>query len=135
MEIKKSRKADLEHGWIRRFLVGLLVSSTCFFLCLMIPFPDDDPLDDPDLLEMFSMDEDLSSLMRPENELALAPKVEPEPSKKLVVKDEEQDAEMLKEILEKEYEKEVTLITWIGSVIGAQSGPGTLALFFMGKER
>ena len=97
MEIKKSRKADLEHGWIRRFLVGLLVSSTCFFLCLMIPFPDDDPLDDPDLLEMFSMDEDLSSLMRPENELALAPKVEPEPSKKLVVKDEEQDAEMLKD--------------------------------------
>ena len=46
-----------------------------------------------------------------------------------------EDAEMLKEILEKEYEKEVTLITWIGSVIGAHSGPGTLALFFMGKER
>ena len=46
-----------------------------------------------------------------------------------------EDAEMLKEILEKEYEKEVTLITWIGSVIGAHSGPGTLALFFMGTER
>ena len=45
------------------------------------------------------------------------------------------DAEMLKEILEKEYGKEVTLITWIGSVIGAHSGPGTLALFFLGTER
>jgi len=97
MEEKKSKKADLEHGWIRRFLLGLIISSCCFFIALMIPFPEDDPLDDPDLLEMFSMDEDLSSLMRPENELALAPKVEPEPSKKLVVKDEEQEMEMLKD--------------------------------------
>ena len=46
-----------------------------------------------------------------------------------------EDAELLKEILEKEYGKEVTLITWIGSVIGAHSGPGTLALFFLGTER
>ena len=46
-----------------------------------------------------------------------------------------EDAEMLKEILEKEYGKEVMLITWIGSVIGAHSGPGTLALFFLGTER
>ncbi len=46
-----------------------------------------------------------------------------------------EDAEMLKEILEKEYGKEVTLINWIGSVIGAHSGPGTLALFFLGTER
>ena len=46
-----------------------------------------------------------------------------------------EDAEMLKEILEKEYGKKVDLITWIGSVIGAHSGPGTLALFFRGRER
>ena len=46
-----------------------------------------------------------------------------------------EDAEMLKEILEKEYGKKVDLITWIGSVIGAHSGPGTLALFFLGTER
>jgi len=45
------------------------------------------------------------------------------------------DAEKLKEFLEKEYGREVTLITWIGSVIGAHAGPGTLALFFMGTER
>ena len=46
-----------------------------------------------------------------------------------------EDAELLKEILKNEYGKEVQLITWIGSVIGAHSGPGTLALFFMGTER
>ena len=46
-----------------------------------------------------------------------------------------EDAELLKEILEKEYGKEVNLITYVGSVIGAHSGPGTLALFFIGTER
>ena len=42
---------------------------------------------------------------------------------------------MLRDILKNEYGKEVDLITYIGSVIGAHSGPGTLALFFRGKER
>ena len=46
-----------------------------------------------------------------------------------------EDAEMLADILKKEYGKEVNLITWVGSVIGAHSGPGTLALFFRGSER
>ena len=46
-----------------------------------------------------------------------------------------EDAEMLRSILEKEYGKSVSLITDIGSVIGAHSGPGTLALFFRGTER
>ena len=45
------------------------------------------------------------------------------------------DAELLRDILKKEYGRDVTLITWIGSVIGAHSGPGTLALFFLGSER
>ena len=47
----------------------------------------------------------------------------------------QEDAEMLRDILKNEYGKEVDLITYIGSVIGAHSGPGTLALFFRGKER
>ena len=38
-------------------------------------------------------------------------------------------------ILKEEYGREVDLITGVGSVIGAHSGPGTLALFFRGKER
>ncbi len=46
-----------------------------------------------------------------------------------------EDAETLKDILKNEYGKEVTLITSIGSVIGAHAGPGTLALFFLGTER
>ena len=46
-----------------------------------------------------------------------------------------EDAEMLKDIIKNECDMDVTLITSIGSVIGAHAGPGTLALFFMGKER
>ena len=46
-----------------------------------------------------------------------------------------EDAELLRDILKNEYGKDVDLITDIGSVIGAHSGPGTLALFFRGKER
>ncbi|MBQ7510182.1 MAG: energy transducer TonB [Prevotella sp.] len=95
MEIKKSRKADLEHGRLWRFLLGLVVAVACLVVALELPFPPDDPLDDPELLEMFSMDEELSSLLRPENELALAPKVEPEPAKRLVVAEEEPQEEVL----------------------------------------
>ncbi len=46
-----------------------------------------------------------------------------------------EDAELLKSILETQYSANVTLITPVGTVIGAHSGPGTLALFFLGKER
>jgi protein TonB len=95
MEAKKSRKADLERGWFGRFALGLIVALSCMFVGLNYSVEPDDPLDDPDLLDMFSMDEDLSSLMRPENELELAPKAEPEPAKKLVVADEEKQSEPL----------------------------------------
>ena len=46
-----------------------------------------------------------------------------------------EDAQMLANILKEQYGLETNLITGIGSVIGAHSGPGTLALFFRGKER
>ncbi len=45
------------------------------------------------------------------------------------------DAEALKRRLYSEYGAEVELITDIGAVIGAHSGPGTLALFFVGTEK
>lgn len=45
------------------------------------------------------------------------------------------DAEALKERLSTEYGAKVELITDIGAVIGAHSGPGTLALFFVGNEK
>ena len=47
----------------------------------------------------------------------------------------EEDAQMLAQILKEQYGRETDLITGIGSVIGAHSGPGTLALFFLGTER
>ena len=45
------------------------------------------------------------------------------------------DAETLKGILMAKYAIETKLITNVGAVIGSHSGPGTLALFFVGKER
>lgn len=45
------------------------------------------------------------------------------------------DAETLGEILTKKYDAKVRLITNVGPVIGSHSGPGTLALFFIGRER
>lgn len=46
-----------------------------------------------------------------------------------------EDALTLKKILGETYGVDVEIITDIGPVIGAHSGPGTLALFFIGKER
>ncbi len=46
-----------------------------------------------------------------------------------------EDAQMLASILKEQYGRDTSLITGIGSVIGAHAGPGTLALFFLGKER
>ena len=47
----------------------------------------------------------------------------------------EADAKALADILKEKYGATVSVITYVGSVIGAHSGPGTLALFFIGKER
>ena len=97
LDVKKSRKADLEHGRWARFALGLVVALAFLFVGLNYSLTPDDPLDDPDLLDMLSMDEELPSMMQLENELALAPKVEPEPSKKLVVAEEEEQVEPLKD--------------------------------------
>ena len=45
------------------------------------------------------------------------------------------DAEELASVIENDYGVKSELITYVGPVIGAHSGPGTLALFFVGKER
>ena len=45
------------------------------------------------------------------------------------------DAEELAKIIKEKYGAETKLITNVGTVIGAHSGPGTIALFFVGKER
>ncbi|MBR2237625.1 MAG: TonB family protein [Prevotella sp.] len=93
LEQKKSPSADLERHWLQRFLLGLLLALTTFYVALEYNITPDDPLDDPDLLEQLTLDPELSSLLRPENELALAPKAEPKPTTKLVVADEEVELE------------------------------------------
>lgn len=45
------------------------------------------------------------------------------------------DANYLAKILEEKYDVKTEVITDVGAVIGAHSGPGTLALFFVGSER
>ncbi len=45
------------------------------------------------------------------------------------------DIEYLQKIIKEKYGKDVAVITDIGAVIGAHSGPGTVALFFVAKER
>jgi DegV family protein with EDD domain len=46
-----------------------------------------------------------------------------------------EDAKLLEQMLQERYGASVELITYVGPVIGSHSGPGTLALFFLGRER
>lgn len=88
MEIKKSKKADLESSRTQRLVLGLTVSLAMLYVALEYNIAPEDPLDDPELIEILSSDEELAPLIRPENELALAPKAEPEPTVKLKVVEE-----------------------------------------------
>lgn len=45
------------------------------------------------------------------------------------------DAEYLSKLLQERHNVPVDKIVYTGAVIGAHSGPGTLALFFLGKEK
>ena len=47
----------------------------------------------------------------------------------------EKDAQELADILNARYGAKVSIMTDVGPVIGAHSGPGTIALFFLGSER
>lgn len=46
-----------------------------------------------------------------------------------------EDAKLLEDMIYQQNGQKAELITDVGPVIGAHSGPGTLALFFFGKER
>ena len=46
-----------------------------------------------------------------------------------------EDAELLARILREKYGAKEVRIGYVGAVIGSHSGPGTLALFFLGKHR
>ena len=89
LETKKSRQADLERGRLQRFLLGLVLALALLFVGFEYSIAPDDPLDDDDLLEQFALDAELSPLLRPESELALAPKAEPSPTTKIVVAEDD----------------------------------------------
>jgi protein TonB len=110
MEIKKSKKADLEGSRTQRLILGLVVSLAMLYVALEYNIAPEDPLDDPELIEILSSDEELAPLIRPENELALAPKAEPEPTVKLKVVEEteSQIEEELKPQQEQPLEGDVT---------------------------
>ncbi len=90
MEIKKSKKADLEGGRRQRFLLGLVMALSTLYVVLEYNMEPEDPLDDPELIEILSSDQELPPLIQPQKELALAPKAEPKPTVKLVVVEEEE---------------------------------------------
>jgi DegV family protein with EDD domain len=46
-----------------------------------------------------------------------------------------EDAQYLEQIVKEKYGVKNVLIYYVGAVIGSHSGPGTLALFFLGNER
>ena len=46
-----------------------------------------------------------------------------------------EDAEILAEILKEKHGVKEVVIGYVGAVIGSHSGPGTLALFFLGNQR
>lgn len=89
MEIKKSTKADLEGKYTQRFVLGIVVALTMLYVALEYNMDSDDVLDDPELIEILSSDEELAPLMREQPEVTLAPKAKPEPTVKLKVVEEE----------------------------------------------
>ena len=46
-----------------------------------------------------------------------------------------EDAEYLAGLLKEQYGVKEVYINYVGAVIGSHSGPGTLALFFLGEHR
>lgn len=74
----------------------------------------------------------LEALVEKYGELAVDPKGDPV---FICQADCMDDAEYIKSRLMETYGAEIEMITDIGPVIGAHSGPGTIAIFFIGKQR
>lgn len=109
MEIKKSAKADLEGKYMQRFVLGIVVALTMLYVALEYNMDSDDILDNPELVEILSSDEELGALMREQPEVAYAPKAKPEPTVKLkVVEEEPAETEELVREPEQMLESDVT---------------------------
>ena len=46
-----------------------------------------------------------------------------------------EDAEFVRDLIREQFGIENCVIEYVGPTIGAHSGPGTIALFFMGESR
>ena len=88
MEIKKSKKADLEGSRLQRLLLGMVVTLACLFVALEYTVEPDNPLDDPALLARLDSEAELPPLLMPD-QLMLPSKEEPKPETRLTVVDEE----------------------------------------------
>ena len=84
----------MSHFRVQGFLLGFVFALSCLFVAFEYTIQPEDPLDDPDLLSQFANDVELAPIMRPENELALAPKAEPKPTMKLKVVDNDVEQEV-----------------------------------------
>ncbi|MDE6353831.1 MAG: TonB family protein [Prevotella sp.] len=62
MEIKKSKRADLERGRATRFLLGLILVLALFFAAIEIPFGSSSSPDDPEPLDELFHEDDLIPL-------------------------------------------------------------------------
>jgi len=91
MEEKKSSKADLEGKRWQRFVLGLVVAVACLVVALEYSYTSSSGDDDEELLESFTIESDLPPLLPPDNELALAPKVEPKPAQQIVVVEDDEE--------------------------------------------
>ena len=47
----------------------------------------------------------------------------------------EEDAKTLESMIRQKHPVKTCVINYVGPVIGSHSGPGTLALFFLGKHK
>ena len=97
METKKSSKADLEARRPRWFLMGLVTALALLFVGLEYSIEPDDPLDDPDLLEQLSAEAELAPVLNQPDMIALAPQVEPPPTTKLKIAEEEEPSQQANE--------------------------------------
>ena len=53
----------------------------------------------------------------------------------LVINYSNVDVDALEKFLQEKYGRGIDLVVYTGTVVGSHSGPGTLAIFFVGKER
>ena len=110
MEVKKTQKADLESGRTQRFLLGLVVVLASLYVGLEYNVESQDPLDDPDLFQMLSNDAELAPIVRQQDMISLAPQVEPPPTTKIKIAEEEPQQQREEEPVETDLADELPAV-------------------------